>query len=132
MRDLSKICAPKSVQTAKSRKGEGYITIVNSKKNGKRIELLNKLTDVINFNDSVKIGFLENELVIVPTDANVELPIFKFKKVGTKKVIYSASLVQEIAEVLQLDFSKRVSYTISNAEIDEAFGVDAVFVKGDV
>lgn len=32
MRDLSKICAPKSVQTAKSRKGEGYITIVNSKK----------------------------------------------------------------------------------------------------
>lgn len=120
MRDLSKICAPKSVQTAKSRKGEGYITIVNSKKNGKRIELLNKLTDVINFNDSVKIGFLENELVIVPTDANVELPIFKFKKVGTKKVIYSASLVQEIAKVLQLDFSERVSYTISNAEIDEA------------
>lgn len=94
--------------------------------------MLNKLTDVINFNDSVKIGFLENELVIVPTDANVELPIFKFKKVGTKKVIYSASLVQEIAEVLQLDFSKRVSYTTSNAEIDEAFGVDAVFVKGDV
>lgn len=132
MRDLSKICAPKSVQTAKSRKGEGYITIVNSKKNGKRIELLNKLTDVINFNDSVKIGFLENELVIVPTDANVELPIFKLKKVGTKMVIYSASLVQEIAEVLQLDFSKRVSYTISNAENDEAFGVDAVFVKGDV
>lgn len=132
MRDLSKICAPKAAQTEKTRKGEGYITIVNSKKNGKRIELLNKLTDVINFNDSVKIGFLENELVIVPTDANVELPIFKFKKVGRKKVIYSASLVQEIAEVLQLDFSERVCYTISNAEIDEAFGVDAVFVKGDV
>ncbi|WP_373249803.1 hypothetical protein [Mediterraneibacter gnavus] len=132
MRDLSQICAPKAAQTEKTRKGEGYITIVNSKKNGKRIELLNKLTDVINFNDSVKIGFLENELVIVPTDANVELPIFKFKKVGRKKVIYSASLVQEIAEVLQLDFSERVCYTISNAEIDEAFGVDAVFVKGDV
>lgn len=94
--------------------------------------MLNRLTDIINFNDSIKVGFLGNEFVIVPTDAKIELPIFKLKKVGTKKVIYSASLVQEIAEVLQLDFSKRVSYTISNAEIDEAFGVDAVFVKGDV
>lgn len=132
MRDLSKIYAPKAVQTEKNGKGEGYITIVNSKKNGKRIELLNRLTDIINFNDSIKVGFLGNEFVIVPTDAKIELPIFKLKKVGTKKVIYSACLVQEIAEVLQLDFSKRVSYTISNAEIDEAFGVDAVFVKGDV
>lgn len=43
MRDLSKIYAPKAVQTEKNRKGEGYITIVNSKKNGKRIELLNSV-----------------------------------------------------------------------------------------
>ena len=82
--------------------------------------------------DEVKIGFIENALIIFPANAEVALPIFSLKKVGTKKVIYSASLVQEIAEVLQLDFSKRVSYTISDAEIDEAFGVDAVFVKGDV
>ena len=32
MRDLSQICAPKAAQTEKTRKGEGYITIVNSKK----------------------------------------------------------------------------------------------------
>ena len=76
MRDLSKIYAPKAVQTEKNRKGEGYITIVNSKKNGKRIELLNRLTDIINFNDSIKVGFLGNEFVIVPTDAKIELQTF--------------------------------------------------------
>lgn len=85
MRDLSKIYAPKAVQTEKNGKGEGYITIVNSKKNGKRIELLNRLTDIINFNDSIKVGFLGNEFVIVPTDAKIELPIFKLKKWAPKK-----------------------------------------------
>lgn len=132
MKNLEGLRAPKSTQNLKRTDGQGQITIVNSRKNGKRIELLKPLTDLMEIEDEVKIGFIENALIIFPANAVVALPIFSLKKVGTKKVIYSASLVQEIAEVLQLDFSKRVSYTISNAEIDEAFGVDAVFVKGDV
>lgn len=132
MKNLEGLRAPKSTQNLKRTDGQGQITIVNSRKNGKRIELLKPLTDLMEIEDEVKIGFIENALIIFPANAEVALPIFSLKKVGTKKVIYSASLVQEIAEVLQLNFSKRVSYTISNAEIDEAFGVDAVFVKGDV
>lgn len=132
MKNLEGLRAPKSTQNLKRTDGQGQITIVNSRKNGKRIELLKPLTDLMEIEDEVKIGFIENALIIFPANAKVALPMFSLKKVGTKKVIYSASLVQEIAEVLQLDFSKRVSYTISNAEIDEAFGVDAVFVKGDV
>ena len=132
MKNLEGLRAPKGTQNLKKADGHGHLTIVNSRKNGKRIELLKPLTDLMKIEDEVKIGFIENCLILFPTDAKVELPIFKFKKVGTKKVIYSASLVQEIAEVLQLDFSERVSYTISQVEIDEAFGVDAVFVKGDV
>lgn len=132
MKNLEGLRAPKSTQNLKRTDGQGQITIVNSRKNGKRIELLKPLTDLMEIEDEVKIGFIENALILFPVNAEVSLPIFSLKKVGTKKVIYSASLVQEIAEVLQLNFSTRVSYTISNAEIDEAFGVDAVFVKGDV
>lgn len=132
MKNLEGLRAPKNTQNLKKTDGQGQITIVNSRKNGKRIELLKPLTDLMEIEDEVKIGFMENTLILFPANAKVTLPIFSLKKVETKKVIYSASLVQEIAEVLQLDFSERVSYTISNAEIDEAFGVDAVFVKGDV
>ena len=132
MKNLEGLRAPKNTQNLKKTDGQGQITIVNSRKNGKRIELLKPLTDLMEIEDEVKIGFMENTLILFPANAKVTLHIFSLKKVGTKKVIYSASLVQEIAEVLQLDFSERVSYTISNAEIDEAFGVDAVFVKGDV
>ena len=132
MKNLEGLRAPKSTQNLKRTDGQGQITIVNSRKNGNRIELLKPLTDLMEIEDEVKIGFIENALILFPVNAEVSLPIFSLKKVGTKKVIYSASLVQEIAEVLQLNFSTRVSYTISNAEIDEAFGVDAVFVKGDV
>ena len=127
MKNLEGLRAPKNTQNLKKTDGQGQITIVNSRKNGKRIELLKPLTDLMEIEDEVKIGFMENTLILFPANAKVTLPIFSLKK-----VIYSASLVQEIAEVLQLDFSERVSYTISNAEIDEAFGVDAVFVKGDV
>lgn len=129
-REMAKVVVPQTLLPV-SKKGNGVLTIVNSKKNGKRIEFLESLYKIFHIEDVVKLGFYENSLLIAPVTAELSLPIYHLKDVGKKKVLYSAGLVTEIADVLGLDFSERVSMTLSNVEVEDAFGTEVAFVSAE-
>lgn len=130
-KDLSKVMSPKTSSKLAKKGGKGYLTVVNSKKNGKRLEVLESLYQVLNIQDEIKIGFYEQSILIAPVTAELSLPIYYLKDVGKKKVLYSAGLVAEIADVLGLDFSERVSITLSNVEVEDAFGTEVAFVSAE-
>jgi hypothetical protein len=94
----------------------GKATIVNSKENGKRMTFPKSLLEELGIEDNVDVSITPNGLAIgneLPKNAET----FQLKMSGNKGVIYSASLVQEITEVFELDFSDRVSITFNEAEI---------------
>lgn len=93
----------------------GKATIVNSKENGKRMTFPKSLLEELGIEENVDVSITLNGLAIgseLPENAET----FQLKMSGNKGVIYSASLVQEITEVFELDFSDRVSITFNEAE----------------
>lgn len=96
---------------------EGFVTIINSSKNGRRILLSSKLTSELHIENSVHIGFLDNQLAIKACSPEEE-GAFMLKKHGKKKILYSSEAVRRIVEQLRLDFKDRVSYTFYNVELD--------------
>lgn len=127
-RDMTKVASPKTASVV-SKKRNGVITIVNSQKNGKRVEILEPLYQVLNFGDCIKLGFYENTILVAPEKANLQLPVYHLKKVGKKKVLYSSGLVAEIAGTLGLDFSEKVSITLNNVEVENYCDVDIAFIS---
>lgn len=111
---------------------KGVLTIVNSKKNGKRIEILESLSNELDLEDDIQIGVLGNGLVLSKSLPNVSQH-FSLKTVGKKRVIYSSELVKEIIDVLNLSFEGRVSRTLRGIELEENQGVmlARVFEEGD-
>lgn len=111
-----KFTKPKSISNSrKSKSPNGECTVVNSKKNGKRITLSKNLMEIFNDPEILEIGFTDEGIAL-----SKELPEngteFTIKKQGNKGVIYSAPLVDEITELFGLDFSDRVSITFVEAE----------------
>lgn len=105
-------------RTTKRAKEKGILTIVLSEKQGKRIQFSESLVKELHIANSVKLGFVKDALVV-----GIDLPgednLFHLKRLGKKKVLYSAPVVHRIAEHMHLDFSACVSYTFYDVEIEE-------------
>lgn len=95
------------------------ISIVNSQKNGKRIcisaEVLNKIgfdwdepsmIEIIPYGENIAIG----RFPVFGTDGHP----FSLKRQGEKGLIYSAPLVRDISEHLELNFDRAVCITLKN------------------
>jgi hypothetical protein len=111
-----KFIKPKAVSNACTAKSPaGVCTVVNSKKNGKRVTFARDIMDCLGNPETVEVCFTEDGIAVgkkLPENG-VE---FNVKKIGNKGGIYSSQIVQEITEVFDLDFENRVSITFTEAE----------------
>ena len=97
---------------------KGVLTLICSKKNGKRLMISKELAETLGLTDTVKIGFIGSKLVLgkhLPGDSNE----FSLKKQGKKLVVYSAEVVQKIVKTLDLEFNGKVSKTWYKPLLDE-------------
>lgn len=122
-------------QKVKSRKG-GVLTIVNSEKNGKRVVFSETFIETMELEDTVNMGFEGNRLLVAKNVA--EEGHYRLCKRGKKAVVYSAKLVGKITELMELDFSHRVSYTFFDVDVTEfqghqvaVFSMKGVTVDGE-
>lgn len=97
----AKPCSTKP-QAPLAQKGSGGISIINSRC-GKRVELNQQIVSELNEPEMVQILFDEQHLILV----SAEQDGFLLKSKGTKRILYSAGLVQEITNKFVLDFSNR-------------------------
>lgn len=105
--------------TLKVNRGEtGVLSIINSPKNGKRMELKNVFLENIGYKEGDAIQF-EYDDVEGYLDIGV-FPIFgkensgfTLTKSGTKSLLYSAGLVMEMTRIFGLDYSQVVSKTFA-------------------
>lgn len=121
---------PLDVADKERKKGggkKGALTMICSKKNGKRLLLSAEVVETLDLGDEriVRMGFKGKKLVMskkLPGESNY----FSLKKSGKKFAIYSAEAVNEISRVQQLLFDDRVSFTWYEPEVDELDGVPVV------
>ena len=74
---------------------KGSLSLVNTKKNGKRLMFSEELLNCLEIDDEVQIGFLEDNILVV----------------GNKKVIYFKEIVEMIAEKQGISFENRTTHT---------------------
>ena len=113
--NLSRFFSSASNGTNSRVAGSGIITIVNSKKNGKRITFSKELMEELEEPKAVQISFHDHEIAVGEDLPNND-HYFHPKKYGVKGVVYSADLVQEITNRFGLDFSDRVSITLVDVQ----------------
>lgn len=124
--------APKAHQNTRAKKvSNGFLTIVLSKKNGKRIEFLPNLCTALSLEDCVRLTFMGKSLVVMPAKEFSDFPVYELRQCGKKKIIYNASLAMEIAERLELDYSNCVSKTLNNVSIESYDGYEIAILTGD-
>lgn len=112
--DFSKMRSSKSEHKAKTYTGAGVITIIKSEANGKRITVSKEAMDRLGDPTCLQFGFLEDSIVIGENLPDSDI-YYTIKNSGSKGIIYSSGLVEEIAEEFSLDFKGGVSKTFGNA-----------------
>lgn len=90
---------------------KGSLSLVNTKKNGKRLMFSEELLNCLEINNEVQIGFLEDNILVVGAEINSSEPKFKLHKMGNKKVIYFKEIVEMIAEKQGISFQNRTTHT---------------------
>ncbi len=105
----------------------GAMSIVKSNC-GKRIMISKEVMDKLNNPSKIVISFSDERIAIgqyLPNNNNQ----LDLKMVGKKGIIYSASLVTEIAEKYKLDFSTRTSMTFTEVNYVESNGYTVAIIK---
>ena len=117
-----------------SSRGEpGLMTVVNSKKNGKRVTLNHDVWVVLDRPTHVDVMYAGDYVIFCVGET------FHFENIteadlngtSTKKskpIIYSSGLVDEIVEKYSLDYSNRVSMTFAKGEVTEYGGKTCVAI----
>ena len=129
--DMKKIeAAAKAVQLPKvtpsplpTRSPHLSFSIVNSKKNGKRVRFSGDLGSVLNLTDNADILPIvsENLLMIatkLPYDSARRVVLKDDKKVAKAKIAYDTDVVRLLTEQFSLSFDKHTSLTFSDIEIE--------------
>lgn len=106
----------------------GILTIVNSKKNGRRLSFAAEVIKTLQVKEYVQIALVGKGIAVLPP-GELELEQFKLKKEGSKYIIYSSSLVQEITKVYKLDYSNRTSITFPKVKYKEEEGNKFAYIK---
>lgn len=131
--NLKKMTALKAVPTNRNSNGKrkGVLVIVCSKKNGKRLEILEPLVNELKLETEVQFGIIDKGLVIGEKLPGITQKC-SLKNSKNKKIVYSSALVEEIIEKLGLDFSNKVSQTLTGVELQEYEGKMIARVYEDV
>lgn len=111
-------------QTSVVRSECGGISIINSNC-GKRIEFSKKVLVALGEPENVQLLFNEKYLIIKSADQQG----FSLKKMGARKVIYSAGLVGEVTGKFSLDFSNRTCISFQDyTEINDGSATAVAFI----
>lgn len=110
----------------RSRSDSGVVTVVNSKKFGKRVTFPAGVIDSIGNPPGVKLGFDDNCIEVIPEHKDIT---FLLKVQGKKRIIYSAGLVDYITDAFQLDFSDKVSLTFYDIEYVRNHDLETAIIK---
>lgn len=111
--------------------GVGFVTIVNSKKNGRRVEFRKEVIEKIGITKTIAVSYSEDTVIFFKPTDNSDTIIFNVSESNGKAVIYSYQLVEELTEFFGLDFDNRVCHTISDGGYDtfDEDGQPVLFVK---
>lgn len=113
---------------------KGLISIINSKRNGKRLQCSSELTNKLDLEDSVFIVSDGQSIVMskYPLIENSSSYNLKDGDSG-KKILYCAPLVVEISDILGLNFDDCVSRTLSDVEYgeDNEKGISYAVIKSE-
>lgn len=99
----------------------GVVTIVSSKGNGKRIALPQSVLARLGNPKTIGIGYNSTGIFIGEKHSRIQGD-FTLKTQGSKGIVYSASLVNEITVRFDLNFSDKVSMTFYDIEYSEEEG----------
>lgn len=119
---------PSAVQVVRGRAKMGQVSIICSKKNGKRVEILPTLCEELKIEDAVAIAYYDKGIAISVNIISDDFVEYKTKG-DKKKIIYSTKLVEEISNHLGLDFTNRVSITLCNVILEEEEGIVVALVS---
>lgn len=114
--DLTTLRQPESVNLSTNSQA-GVLSIISSKRNGKRIVLSEKIMTELDNPENVQFAFDSSTIAVAECLPDNDKS-FNIKISGKKGIVYAANLVDEVAEELQLDFSDKTSITFYDAEYD--------------
>lgn len=116
----------KIVQKAKISSGNsGFLTIINSKKNGRRVEFRKEVAEHLNLNDSIAVVYDKDSVAFYRPSEDTDLSL-RVKKCGERKVIYSGDLVAALTEFFNLKFDATVSYTFTEGRYEEIDEINTI------
>lgn len=113
----------------KSEKGALTIVCADKKKCGNRILLSKQLESDLNLSGSIQICVSEDgESMLIASLLDKEQPLYNLKRLkkgdsSSRYVLYSAGVVHELIEKMNLDFSETVSFTFYDVKYHELNGL---------
>lgn len=107
--------------------GKGGLSIVNCS-NGKRITLNATVLKRISNPTSIQIAY-SDEFIAISSFFGENHTNYPLKSSGTSAVIYNSTLVKEITERYELDFTNRTSLTFSLIVEDEQADQQIIYIK---
>lgn len=116
--DLSQFRPSSSKRVNRCSQTSGVVSIINSKKNGKRFSMSSDLWKALGNPSFVQFTFGNSSFAVAAGIENDEKS-FPVKKSGNKGLVYSGDLVKEITAELNLNFSQRTSITLFEVEYYE-------------
>ncbi|NMM65239.1 amidophosphoribosyltransferase [Clostridium sp. P21] len=119
--------------TSKSRSraaGEAGVISIIKAKTGNRIIFSKELLEELNNLEKVQVAFTEDSIIIGEKLPNNQSS-FNIKRSGSKGIIYSTELVNEVSELFELDFSDKTSITFNEVEylVNEECPVAVIKIK---
>lgn len=110
----------KAIQKSKSgvSAGKGYLTLVNSTQNGKRIEIRKEIAEKLALSKFLSIVYTDDSALFFRTDTEGE-GVFRIKKNGERFVVYSYELVAELSAFFKIDFSSGVCHTFTEGTFEK-------------
>ncbi|MTV49617.1 hypothetical protein GJ688_11575 [Heliobacillus mobilis] len=126
--DLASFCAPIGTSVSKTTRMSGVLSVINTKKNGKRITLSSELMARLNDPETVQFAFREDQIAIAEKLPNNETS-FGLKRCGSRSIVYAAKLVEEVTQRFQIDFCERTTYTFQDVIFTEFDGYPVAVVS---
>ena len=122
----------KAVQKSKTggNVGNGFLTVINSSKNGKRLEFRKDIAEKLGLTEFLNVVYTEDSAVFFSADTENE-GVFRIKKSGERSVVYSGGLVAELSDFFDLDFTTNVCHTFTEGKFEkiEDFGKIALIIS---
>lgn len=97
-----------SRQVSRSQGGASLLSIVRTLANGNRVTMAPQIIVRTNANDSVQIAAYGEGIVVGPVLPGNH-PSFTLRISGKKYIVYCRSLVDELAQMFELDFAGRTA-----------------------